>query len=236
MPRLLVGHRGYPAKYPENTIASFLAALFYGADGLELDMWLSKDGELVVIHDPDTERVAGKKLVVKETTFEELRQLDLGLGQRIPTLREVLEAVPPDIPLFVEIKDVDAAVPALHLILEKNRLEKTMFVSFKPEALEAIRRESNEAQLGFIIGSMEAAQQAPILAQKLGLVAIAPPILGIKYLGLEAYRDYLKKMKKMGLYIAVWTVDRPEDLVPVKDLVDAVITNDVETMKKAVKG
>lgn len=183
---------------PENTIASFLATLFYGADGLELDVWLSKDGELVVIHDPDTERVAGKKLVVKETTVEELRQLDLGLGQRIPTLSEVLEAVPPDIPIFVEIKDVDAAVPALQLVLEKKRIEKTMFISFRPEALEAIRRESNEARLGLIIGSMEAAKQAPILAQKLRLIAIAPPILGIKYLGLEAYRDYLRKIKKMG--------------------------------------
>lgn len=138
--------------------------------------------------------------------------------------------------MFVEIKDADAAVPALQLVLEKNRIEKTMFISFKPEALEAIRRESSEAQLGFIIGSVEAAEQAPILTHKLGLTAIAPPIIGIKYLGLKAYRDYLMEMKKMGLYIAVWTVDRPEDLEPVKDLIDAVITNDVETMKKAVMG
>lgn len=73
MSHLLIGHRGCPIKYPENTIASFLAALFYGADGLELDVWLSSDGELVVIHDPDTGRVAGKKLFVKETIFDELK-------------------------------------------------------------------------------------------------------------------------------------------------------------------
>jgi len=63
---LVIGHRGYPAKYPENTIASFIAALYYGADGVELDVWLSGDGVPVVIHDEMTGRVSSVDLAVKK--------------------------------------------------------------------------------------------------------------------------------------------------------------------------
>lgn len=83
---LVIGHRGYSARYPENTMLSMLAALYYGVDGVELDVWLSGDGNIVVIHDPDTKRVSGVELPVKKSTLRELRRVYLGLGQVIPTL------------------------------------------------------------------------------------------------------------------------------------------------------
>ncbi|NPA97843.1 MAG: glycerophosphodiester phosphodiesterase [Crenarchaeota archaeon] len=232
MKPILVGHRGFPAKYPENTIASFLAALYYGADGIELDVWLDRDGDLVVIHDPDTERVAGKKLVVKESSTAELKSLDLGLAQRIPLLEEVLKALPSSIPLFVEIKDVEASIPAYELIERYNRLDNTMFISFHPEALEKIRMKSSVAKLGFIIGNLEAAEKAPELAMKLKLQAIAPPVQGAKYIGKEKFIEYLKKIKEMGLYTAVWVVNTEEEYKLVKDIVDAIITDNIEYIRK----
>ncbi len=231
MKPILVGHRGFPAKYPENTIASFLAALYYGADGIELDVWLDRDRDLVVIHDPDTQRVAGEKLYVKETSTSELRSLDLGLAQRIPLLEEVLDAIPRTVPLFVEIKDVEAAVPAYELVKKYDRLDKTMFISFHPEALEKIRKASEDARLGFIIGSIEAAEKAPRLAERLRLQAIAPPVLGARYLGKEKFIEYLKTIKSLGLYTAVWVINTEEEYRLVKDYVDAIITDNIEYIR-----
>ncbi len=231
MKPILIGHRGFSAKYPENTIASFLAALYYGADGIELDVWLDRDRDLVVIHDPDTQRVAGEKLYVKETSTSELRSLDLGLAQRIPLLEEVLEAIPSTVPLFVEIKDVEAAVPAYELVKKYDRLDKTMFISFHPEALEKIRKASEDARLGFIIGSIEAAEKAPRLAERLRLQAIAPPVLGAKYLGKEKFIEYLKTIKSLGLYTAVWVINTEEEYRLVKDYVDAIITDNIEYIR-----
>ncbi len=231
MKPILVGHRGFPAKYPENTIASFLAALYYGADGIELDVWLDRDRDLVVIHDPDTQRVAGEKLYVKETGTSELRSLDLGLAQRIPLLEEVLDAIPRAVPLFVEIKDVEAAVPAYELVKKHDRLDKTMFISFHTEALEKIRKASEDARLGFIIGSIEAAEMAPRLAERLRLQAIAPPVLGVKYLGKEKFIEYLKTIKSLGLYTAVWVINTEEEYRLVKDYVDAIITDNIEYIR-----
>ncbi len=231
MKPILIGHRGFPAKYPENTIASFLAALYYGADGIELDVWLDRDRDLVVIHDPDTQRVAGEKLYVKETSTSELRSLDLGLAQRIPLLEEVLEAIPSTVPLFVEIKDVEAAVPAYELVKKYDRLDKTMFISFHPEALEKIRKASEDARLGFIIGSIEAAEKAPRLAERLRLQAIAPPVLGARYLGKEKFIEYLKTIKSLSLYTAVWVINTEEEYRLVKDYVDAIITDNIEYIR-----
>ncbi len=219
-------------KYPENTIASFLAALYYGADGLELDVWLTRDRKLVVFHDPDTVRVVGEKLIVKDSAFNDLRRLDLGMGQRIPLLDEVIDSLPADIPLFVEIKDVEASVPAYQLVKERGRLESTAFISFYPEALERIRRVSNEAKLGFIIGSLESVKKASELAQKLNLYAVAPPVSEVEYLGKEKFINCLRKIRGSGLYTAAWVINTEEEYILVKHYVNAIITNNVEYLKQ----
>ena len=232
MKPILIGHRGFPSRYPENTIASFLAAVYFGADGVELDVWLTSDKKLAVIHDPDTKRVAGEELVVKKSTFDELRRLDLGMGQRIPTLEEVIEAVPAEIPLFVELKDVEASAPAYLLIKERGRLENTAFVSFKQEALRRIRELSREAKLGFIIGSLEGADKALKLADELNLYAVAPPIYGIKYVGKEKFLEYLRKVKENGLRTVVWVVNTEEECQAIKGVADIVVTDNIKYVKQ----
>jgi len=91
---LVLGHRGYSARYPENTLLAFKKAIEAGADGVELDVWLAKDGEVVVIHDETVDRVSNGSGRVKEMTLSELKSLDFGNGEKIPTLEEVFEALP----------------------------------------------------------------------------------------------------------------------------------------------
>ena len=94
---LIFGHRGYAALYPENTMISFKEALNAGADGIELDVQLSLDGELVVIHDPTVDRTTDGTGSVRELSLEELRKLNAANNSKtvefagIPTLREVME-------------------------------------------------------------------------------------------------------------------------------------------------
>ena len=226
-----MGHRGFPYKYPENTVASFLGALCFGADGVELDVWLTRDNKVVVIHDPDTERIASEKLVIKESFFSELRKMDLGMGQRIPLLEEVIEALPLSALLFVEIKDVEASIPAYNIIKERGRLNTTVFISFNPEALQKIRDVSQEARLGFIIGNLNAVKEVPELVNKLKLYAVASPIYGVSYLGKEKFLEYLRMIRESGLITAVWVINTEEEYRLVKDYADAIITDNVQRLK-----
>src|SRR5215467_6445718 len=86
----VVGHRGFKAVAPENTIASFEAAVGVGTDYMELDVHQTKDGELILMHDAKVDRTTNGKGAVQNLTFAEIRKLDAGHGQQIPTLREAL--------------------------------------------------------------------------------------------------------------------------------------------------
>ena len=107
----IIAHRGASADAPENTLAAFRLAWAQGADGIEGDFCLSADRQIVCIHDADTLRVAGQKHVVKDTCFADLQALDVGgwkgerwLGERIPSLEDVLAAVPAGKKIVLELK------------------------------------------------------------------------------------------------------------------------------------
>jgi glycerophosphoryl diester phosphodiesterase len=104
---LTIGHRGIMGVEPENTLRSFIAAQQAGLDLIELDLHLSKDGALVVMHDADVDRTTDGSGPIAEKTLAELRVLDAGRGERVPVFEEVLDAV--TAPLQAEIKDVAAA-------------------------------------------------------------------------------------------------------------------------------
>lgn len=103
----VAAHRGWCAKYPENTMAAFKAALDLGVDQIETDVRVTKDGELVLIHDATVDRTTNGTGAVRDYTFEELRKLDAGNGQQIPTLKELLDLVKdhPTITLDIEFKE-----------------------------------------------------------------------------------------------------------------------------------
>ena len=123
---------------PENTLRSFVAAQQAGLDLIELDLHLSKDGALVVMHDTDVDRTTDGTGPIAEKTLAEIRALDAGLGERVPVFEEVLEAV--RAPLQAEIKDVAAARALAEVMLNRDLVARVEVSSFHDEAIAEIAR------------------------------------------------------------------------------------------------
>ncbi|MEU5366238.1 glycerophosphodiester phosphodiesterase family protein [Streptomyces sp. NPDC005925] len=138
MSLLTIGHRGIMGVEPENTLRSFVAAERAGLDVIELDLHLSKDGALVVMHDPDVDRTTDGSGPIAEQTLDELRALDAGGGERVPVFEEVLDAV--RAPLQAEIKDVAAARALAEVMLERDLVPRVEVSSFHDEAVTEIAR------------------------------------------------------------------------------------------------
>ena len=129
----IIAHRGASYLAPENTLASTLLAWKLKADAVEVDVYLSKDNRIVVIHDRTTKRTSGVNLNVAQTTAEELRQLDVGrfknkkyAGEKIPFLEEIIATVPPKKKLYVEVKCGPEIVPLLKQVIEQSGKKKTV--------------------------------------------------------------------------------------------------------------
>ena len=126
----IVAHRGASFDAPENTVAAMKLAFEQGADGVEADFYLSSDGEIVCIHDGDTNRTAGVKHVIVKTPFDELRKLDVGAwknekyrGEKIPTFAEIAETIPTGKKFIIELKTGPEIVAPLKDALAKTDLK-----------------------------------------------------------------------------------------------------------------
>lgn len=157
----IIGHRGYKSKYPENTCLSFERALQCGADGLELDVHYSKDGELVVYHDFSLEGLAGGSGNIFEHPLKALKELDItahGYTEKIPTLAEVLQCIVKTnkhCHLNVELKAGSTLYPGieakvLELCSSYLPLEQLIFSSFDHDALAAFKQMDAKVQTGVL--------------------------------------------------------------------------------------
>ncbi len=145
----LIAHRGASRNAPENTLAAVRLAWKEGADGVEADFHMTKDGEVVCIHDNTTRRTAGDDLSVTDSTLAELRELDYGAwkdprftGENIPTLSEILDEIPPWKWFFIEIKDTARIVPPIAAVLVGRSVarERVVLMSFSKEVVKSCRK------------------------------------------------------------------------------------------------
>ncbi|MFA6504359.1 MAG: glycerophosphodiester phosphodiesterase family protein [Patescibacteria group bacterium] len=140
---IILGHRGMPnRRVAENTIMSFTRAVQAGVDGIEFDVRLSRDGELVIFHDDNLTRVAGDARKIHDLTAKELSEVELRGAGSIPTLNEVIPAVPTPLLLNFEIKDVEAA-PLVFAKLKTSAAlrERAIISSFHLDVVKACKDE-----------------------------------------------------------------------------------------------
>jgi glycerophosphoryl diester phosphodiesterase len=216
----IVAHRGASFDAPENTVASFKLAWEQKADAAELDLFLSKDGKIVVLHDANTKRLAGVDKRVVDQTFDELRTLDVGMwkgekfaGARIPTLGEMLATVPEGRRVFIEVKCGPEAVPELDRVLKDAKLkpEQTAIISFNADVIAAAKKARPDLQAYWVVAL------APKNAKPRTAEELIKKALEIKADGLDLSADaavltkeFGAKVKAAGLKLYVWTVNDVE--------------------------
>jgi len=231
---IVLGHRGYMGKYPENSLLAFRKALESGADGIELDVWLTKDGEVIVMHDESIDRTSNMNGRQKEMTLEELKKADIGMGERIPTLEEVFEAIPKEALVNIELKDLDTAREVAKIV-SGNNPERVMISSFDIEALREYRKHDGETTMGLLIDREEVVPMIPKLKEELGLWSINVPMEAIPIIGFEKTVQAIKWARSLGLKVVLWTENdvlfyKDNNLAKLKGLFEVVIANDVEKM------
>jgi glycerophosphoryl diester phosphodiesterase len=231
----IIGHRGYPAKYPENTLIAFQAAIAAGATMLELDVMLSRDRKVVVIHDATLERTTNGHGAVSDFTMAELKSLDAGswfdkgfAGQQLPELSEVLDLVDGRAYVNIEIKSnayeshhpPDAVEKqVVELLRKKNLLDICMISSFDVNVLEQIASMEEAPAIAFI-SKKPASKQIVETCTRLDVFSWHP-----KYKIIT--RKQVDMMHANGIKVFPYNVDTLEDYIRVRDMkVDGVITND----------
>ncbi|MFB7292346.1 glycerophosphodiester phosphodiesterase [Actinacidiphila glaucinigra] len=223
---LTVGHRGVMGVEPENTLRSFVRAEREGMDQIELDLHLSKDGALIVMHDVKVDRTTDGSGLIGDFTLDELRDLDAGHGERIPVFEEVLDAVTK--PIQAEIKDVAAARVLAGVMRERDLVERVDVLSFHDEALAEIRELLPDART-VLVAQGPMGSEIVTRAQAVGARLVS---LSLRRISLALVQE----CHRAGISVISWTVNTPADLALARALgLDGVVT-DMPAVKRAVEG
>jgi glycerophosphoryl diester phosphodiesterase len=225
-------HRGASSEAPENTLAAFLAAEKAGAQGIELDIHLTRDGVPVVIHDVRVDRTTDGSGPVSRLTLAELRRLDAGswfapdfAGEPIPTLEEVLAWAGDRLRLNLEIKDAGTRQAILPL-LARYPAARVLISSFDYRLLAAFRRADGGLPLGVLLESAFWGR-ALRLAVAIGAESLHPREDRVS-------RPLLTQCRRLGLKVYPWTVDDPGQALRFSFLgVDGIFSNNPRLLQAA---
>jgi glycerophosphoryl diester phosphodiesterase len=222
---IVTAHRGASGLAPENTIAAFQKAMEYKADFSELDVTMTKDGELILLHDDTLQQTTNDSGNVWDFTLSELKKLDAGswfgadfVGEHLPTLAEVIDLVNGKMKLNIEIKisgrEPGIADKVVETVRHKNFSNQCIITSFDSSAITRVMKIAPEIPAGLIFSNDPAES---IFEGKWS-------ILSAKHKIVDA--DFMNKARAAGKEVHVWTVNKEDDMKRFIDLgVDGIITN-----------
>lgn len=222
-----MGHRGAAGLEPENTLRSIRRALELGVTAVEVDVHLSRDGRLVVIHDDTLDRTTNGRGRVRDFTFAELQRLDAGKGERIPSLEEVAELVTPQAHLIVEVK-APVAGPVLTEFVRSQRLfERVHAISFWHPVVKAMKATEPRLRTGVLLVG------CPADPAGLARAALADAlVLHYAYVTPEL----VAQAHAAGLLVFIWNIDDIETLKPYLTLsLDGIGTNRPDVVVEYVR-
>ncbi len=224
---LIIAHRGFSARYLENTLAAFQGALEIGTDMIEMDLHLTRDGELVVIHDATTARVSKEKVGVRRVTLSRLKQVNLKGNHTVPTLEEVLDLVAQRIPLNLELKAKGTGEALARFLLKRGHIRGLLVSSYSAQELRAFRELYTSISVARIYARVSTKDL--IRDAKAGYFSIHVNQLHIG-------EDKVEAAHCLGLKVLVFTVDDPKEIVRLFSMgVDGIFTNDPETALQMAK-
>jgi glycerophosphoryl diester phosphodiesterase len=234
----IIAHRGASGQAPENTLAAFERAVQLGARFIETDLHLTRDAQFVAIHDSTLERTTNGRGSVRDFTLAELRRLDAGLwfdreymGQRIPTLEEVLDfARKNDVIFYLEVK-YDAAWGMHHSLMaalqKAENVARTIVLSFDQTTLAALRRVDPSVMMGFLAD--EPGTDYVKDALELGARQLCPKASLVT-------QELVERAHGADLQVATWTVDDAEEMRKVIATgVDGIMTNFPDRLRAVIE-
>ncbi len=248
--QLIVGHRGASFDAPENTMSAFREAWRQGADGVEGDFYLTKDQQIVCIHDKDTLRTGGKKLIVAASTLDQLRQLEYGRwkaekfnGESLPTFAEVLAVVPVDKTFVIELKTGPEIVPFLKQELDRHQSElpKLLIIAFNSDTIAACKQALPDVRAHWLTSYKQdkvTGDFSPTLEEVTEtLAACSADGLGTQGERKVVTRSFIDKLQHRGMgEFHVWTVDDPADARYFKELgAMGITTNRPQLIGQAIR-
>jgi glycerophosphoryl diester phosphodiesterase len=226
---LAIAHRGASAYKPENTLRAFQRAIELGADMSELDAHLCKDGHVVIMHNATVEATTNGRGAIKEMTLDELKQLDAGKGEQIPTLQQVIDLVRGRNGLYIELKGEGTPPAVVHLLRANKFVDRRQVIvgSFWAPLVQEVKELAPEIATSLLVSPVLAADE---------LIAMTRAVHA-DYVHLCWERRHpqphtlltstlLSTLHGAGLGIVLWHEERPDELSVLKTLdVDAICSN-----------
>lgn len=222
------GHRGAAGLEPENTLLGIGRAIELGVDQIEIDVHLTRDDRLVVIHDETVDRTTNGSGMVRDLSFEEMRMLDAGKGETIPTLEEVISLVKGKVILQVELKGLGVEERAVEAVERTGIVDEVVFTSFRHPALKAVKKLNPDIEAGVLFYCL------PIdpcrLALDAGAEAIHPNVSFVD-------KGLVLKAHELGLKVRAWNSDEEQEMERlIKTGIDGLGSNRPDLLMKVVRG
>ena len=234
-------HRGYSGSYPENTLLSFQKAIDEGVEFLELDLHLTRDRKVIVMHDETFERTTNGKGWVWDVDLMDARQLDAGRGEHLPTLLEVIELVrPTSVRLCLELKfepftlDLFRSEPealgttaeVIKILQKTNFVDRVVVTSFSPKVLK--RAKELEPRLPTVL---DPSPQDGTLTAKEVMEQVIPVANVVAYYYPYIDKELMDEARLSGIHVWAWDPDEPEEILRLINLgVQGVMTNRPDTL------
>jgi len=238
---LILGHRGYRKKFPENTMLAFAKAYKYGADGIECDVQKTKDGQYIIFHDDELSRITGRKGLVADTIYKIIKKLDAGKGEHVPHIDEFLDALPHDKFINIELKEetlTPADSEAVLGMLEDRALKDNLLISsFLHPLLPVFKSAGYKTGLLFEAEFFDSGVMKPLLSVlRHRPWSVNLPVKRFTGDSLNfRMKLLLKIIKFFKVNVVYWTVNTIEQYNEVAPYAHTVITDNVELMVKLQK-
>ena len=229
---LVIAHRGASGERPENTLAAYQLAVEQGADMIEVDLHRTRDGAVVITHDEELAGLGGRGEIA-DATLAEVRALDAGGGERVPTLAELLDGYGQRIALNLELKRgtraeyAELEAETLAALQSRSLLDRVLFSSFYDPVLHRLRGLAPSARIGLLI-SRRHPERAMERAKAVGAEALHPDVTLVT-------RALVDDAHAAGLAVYSYTVDEPAEMERLLRLgVDGLFTNFPDRMRRIV--
>ena len=242
----IIAHRGASYDAPENSLSSMKLAWEQGADSVELDIWLTRDGKLAVFHDATTKRYDGQNRKIPDLTLEELKQLDIGkikpsyAGEKMPSLEDILATIPAKKRAVIEIKCGPEILPEFVRVIKasKRPASELSVISFNYDAIKQSRELLPELEHYYLAGY----KKDPATGKFPEIEPIIKQAKDAKLTGLDLQftwpysPEFVSAIKAEGLKLIAWTVDDPEVAKKLVELgVDGITTNRPGWLREQLK-